>query len=476
MAKLGIHAEIKHVDFQSIMERTRKYVSGTESRIEFDFILIIAIKLIVFSFIKRGLKMRKMAIFLSFLLTVTILLINISVIVQAKSQEIRSPQKLTPIEELGKRLFFDISLSDPVGQGCSSCHGPAAGWSGPDSNFNDKGSVYEGAIKGRFGNRRPPTAAYAGDSPVLYIDEEGTFVGGMFWDGRATGEELGDPLAEQAMGPFLNPLEQNNADEKSVVMIVRDSNYANLFKKVWGPKSLDWENDINGTYERIARSIAAFERSAEVNPFNSKFDDFWHNAKAKGLDVEAIDESNWKKYRKLGLGDEELKGLMLFNTAGLCSECHVLTSVNGKPPLFTDFTYDNLGVPKNPENPFYAMDKKWNPDGKNWVDKGLGGYLEGIEKYKKYAAENYGKQKVPTLRNVDLRPFEGFVKAYMHNGFFKTLKEVVNFYNTRDVDGADWAPPEVSENVNVDELGDLGLTPEEEDAIVLFMKTLSDKL
>jgi len=426
MAKLGIHAEIKHVDFQSIMERTRKYVSGTESRIEFDFILIIAIKLIVFSFIKRGLKMRKMAIFLSFLLTVTILLINISAIVQAKSQEIRSPQKLTPIEELGKRLFFDISLSDPARQACSNCHGPAAGWSGPDSNFNDKGSVYEGAIKGRFGNRRPPTAAYAGDSPVLYIDEEGTFVGGMFWDGRATGEELGDPLAEQAMGPFLNPLEQNNADEKSVVMIVRDSNYANLFKKVWGPKSLDWENDINGTYERIARSIAAFERSAEVNPFNSKFDDFWHNAKAKGLDVEAIDESNWKKYRKLGLGDEELKGLMLFNTAGLCSECHVLTSVNGKPPLFTDFTYDNLGVPKNPENPFYAMDKKWNPDGKNWVDKGLGGYLEGIEKYKKYAAENYGKQKVPTLRNVDLRPFEGFVKAYMHNGFFKTLKEVVN--------------------------------------------------
>jgi cytochrome c peroxidase len=384
-------------------------------------------------------------------------------------------QKLTPIEELGKRIFFDISLSDPAGQACSSCHGPAAGWSGPDSDINDKGSVYEGAMKGRFGNRRPPTASYAGDSPVLHIDEERNFVGGMFWDGRATGEELGDPLAEQAMGPFLNKLEQNNADEKSVIEIVQESNYANLFKKVWGPKSLDSKKDIHGTYVRIARSIAAFERSAEVNPFNSKFDDFWYNAKAKGLDVEAIDESNWKKYRKLGLEDEEVKGLMLFNTKGLCAECHVLTSVDGKPPVFTDFTYDNLGVPKTPDNPFYTMGKKWNPDGKKWIDKGLGGFLEGTEKYKNYATENYGKQKVPTLRNVDLRPSDGFVKAFMHNGFFKTLKEVVNFYNTRDVDGADWPPPEVSENVNVDELGDLGLTPEEEDAIVLFMKTLSDR-
>jgi cytochrome c peroxidase len=384
--------------------------------------------------------------------------------------------KLTPIEELGKRIFFDISLSDPTGQACSNCHGPVAGWSGPDSDFNDKGSVYEGATEGRFGNRRPPTASYAGDSPVLHIDEEGTFVGGMFWDGRATGEVLGDPLAEQAMGPFLNPLEMNVADEKGVVMIVKDSSYANLFKKVWGADSLNSNKDIHDIYVKIARSIAAFERSAEVNPFNSKFDDFWHNANTKGLDVESIDESNWKKYRKLGLEDEELRGLMLFNTSGLCAECHVLTSVNGKPPVFTDFTYDNLGVPKNPDNPFYTMGKKWNPDGKKWIDKGLGGYLEGTEKYKKYAAENYGKQKVPTLRNVDLRPNEGFVKAYMHNGFFKTLKEVVNFYNTRDVDGAEWAPPEVPDNVNEEELGDLGLTPEEEDAIVLFMKTLSDKL
>jgi cytochrome c peroxidase len=383
--------------------------------------------------------------------------------------------ELTPIEELGKSLFFDSNLSTPEGQACSACHKRAVGWTGPDSDINNSGSVYEGAVKGRFGNRKPPTIAYAGDSPPLHRDEEGTFVGGMFWNGRASGDVLGDPLAEQAMGPFFNPLEQNNPDKKNIILKVRDSRYADLFEKVWGQDSLNSEKDIDGTFERIARSIAAFERTAEVNPFNSKFDDFWRKAKSKGLEVDLIDESNWEDYKNLGLSDEELKGLMLFNDKGQCALCHVLTSENGKPPLFTDFTYDNLGVPRNPENPFYGMPKKWNPDGKDWVDKGLGGYLEGIDKYAKYAAENYGKHKVPTLRNVDLRPKEGFVKAFMHNGFFKTLKDVVHFYNARDKAGADWPPPEVSVNVNQDEMGDLGLTEEEEEAIVIFMKTLSDR-
>ena len=92
-----------------------------------------------------------------------------------------------------------------------------------------------------------------------------------------------------------------------------------------------------------------------------------------------------------------------------------------------------------------------------------------------------GKHKVPTLRNVAKGAEEGgFVKAYMHNGVFKSLKEVVHFYNTRDVpdaewDGIPWAESEVAENVNTQaELGNLGLTDEEEDAIVAFLKTLSD--
>ena len=382
--------------------------------------------------------------------------------------------KLTPKEKLGKKLFFDTNLSEPVGQSCATCHTQEVGWTGPDSKINNEGSVYPGALESRFGNRKPPTSAYAGMSPKLHRDEEGTFVGGMFWDGRATGWELDDPLAEQAMGPFLNPLEQNIPDKKTVIKKVMASDYAALFEKVWGPGSLSLK-DTDGTFHRIAHSIAAYERSIEVNPFNSKFDDFWRKATSSGLKVESIDEANMNRFKGMGLDDEELKGLMLFNTTGKCAECHVLTSENGVPPLFTDFTYDNLGVPGNPKNPFYTMDKKWNPEGKKWVDKGLGGFLETVKKYKKYAAENYGKHKVPTLRNLDRKPDQGFVKAYMHNGFFKTLKEVVNFYNTRDKAGAQWPPPEVKANVNEEELGDLDLTPEEEDAIVTFMKTLSDK-
>ena len=85
-----------------------------------------------------------------------------------------------------------------------------------------------------------------------------------------------------------------------------------------------------------------------------------------------------------------------------------------------------------------------------------------------------GKHKVPTLRNVDKRPYPEFVKAYGHNGYFKSLKEIVHFYNTRDVEGAAWPPPEVPENVNTTELGNLGLSDAEEDAIVAFLKTLTD--
>jgi len=391
-----------------------------------------------------------------------------------ESAKAPSGPELSKLELLGKELFFDSSLSTPEGQSCAFCHGPAAGWTGPLHSINAEGAVYEGALAGRFGNRKPPSAAYAGASPVLHYDEEEeVFVGGMFWDGRATGAKLQDPLAEQALGPFLNPLEMNNPDARSVVLKVQKAPYAALFEEVWGPGSLDAENDVDGSFERIGRSIAAFERSAEVNPFSSKFDFFWKKAREEGKDPAAIDEANWESFKGLGLDEEELEGLMLFATKGLCAECHVLTpGPEGGPPLFTDFTYDNLGVPRNPENPFYTMPPEWNPDREGWTDQGLGGFLAGNAEYAGAAAANMGKQKVPTLRNVDLRPEPDFAKAYTHNGFFKSLEDVVHFYNTRDTE--DWPPPEVAENVNTEELGDLELTEKEEALIVLFMKTLSD--
>ncbi len=378
--------------------------------------------------------------------------------------------KLTAVEELGKKLFFDKNLSTPPGQSCAACHDPADGWTGPTENTS---GVYEGALKGRFGNRKPPSSGYAGDSPIFHLDKEGNFVGGMFWDGRAMGAELKDPLAEQAGGPFLNPLEQNNPDKKTVVMKVKNSSYASLMEQVWKVKPEDWDKNVDQIYEYICRSIAAFERSEEVNPYSSKFDQFWKKAVAKKLKVEAIESANWKNFAGLGLDEAELKGLMLFNTKAKCSQCHILEPGPGnKPPAFTDYTYDNLGVPKNPANPFYTMDKKSNPDGKNWVDFGLGNHLKTVPQYAKYAEQNMGKHKVPTLRNVDLRQSPSFVKVYMHNGAFKSLKEVVHFYNARDL--GNFPPPEVKANVNTEEMGNLGLTDDEENAVVAFLKTLSD--
>jgi len=382
--------------------------------------------------------------------------------------------ELTAKEMLGKRLFFDTNLSDPPGQACAVCHMPSVGWTGPDAAVNLREVVYPGALAPRFGNRKPPAVAYAGQSPPLHRDEEGTFTGGLFWNGRATGWDLGDPLAEQAMGPFLNPLEQNAPDKIYVIKKVLASEYAGLFEEVWGKGSLD-TRDADGSYERIARSIAAYERSREVNPFSSRFDDFWRKATADGLDVGAIDESSWRSFLDRGLSEEEVRGLMLFNTKGMCAECHILASIDGAPPLFTDFTYDNLGAPRNPDNPFYTQEARFNPAGAEWIDRGLGGFLESPDEYREYAAENMGKHKVPTLRNVDKRPMPDFAKAFLHNGFFKTLKDVVRFYNSRDTADGEWPEPEVAANVNTDELGALGLTPEEEDLIVLFMTTLSDR-
>jgi len=368
-----------------------------------------------------------------------------------------SSEELTPIEQLGKLIFFDEDLSINQKQSCASCHAPEVGFVGPVSEINDTTSVYPGTIQTRFGNRKPPTAAYGSDSPVLYYDEsEEVWIGGMFWDGRATGWTLGDPLAEQAQGPFLNPLEQGMPNAQLVCIKVAQSDYAGLFEEVWGPGSLDFTNDVAGTYERIARSIAAYEASSEVNTFSSKYDYYLAG--------------------EVTLTAEEAWGLELFEGKALCSACHIS---EGELPLFTDFTYDNLGVPKNPDNPFYLMTKKWNPDGEEWVDYGLGGFLEAAGYDENVYMTELGKVKVPTLRNVDLRPYEEFIKAYGHNGYFKSLEEIVHFYNTRDVEGAVWdgelwPEPEVSENVNTDELGDLELTPEEEAAIVAFLKTLSD--
>ena len=380
---------------------------------------------------------------------------------------------LTPREMLGKKLFFD-KISSPDSMSCASCHDPKVGFTGPVGGINKHGAVYRGAVPQRFGNRKPPSAAYATLSPTIYFNTvEGLFVGGNFWDGRATGEMLGNPAADQALGPFLNPVEQNNPSKQAVCEQVEKSKYAGLFEEVWGAGSLDCSIEgIELMYDRIGLSIAEYEGSSEVNQFSSKYDAYLAGA--------------------VHISDEELTGLLLFNGKAKCLLCHPTDTAS---PL-TDFTFDNLGVPRNPENPFYDMDEVYldngdpiNPFGTEWVDPGLGGFLLTRPEWSDMAPENMGKHKVPTLRNVDKREDDDFPKAYSHNGYFKSLKGIVHFYNTRDIKETCsdpfttekdamklgcWPEPEVPQNVNTDELGNLGLTDSEEDAVVSFLKTLSD--
>jgi cytochrome c peroxidase len=380
-----------------------------------------------------------------------------------------APATLTALQQLGKNLYFDSALSAPAGQSCATCHDPAVGWTGPKEEINQGGAVYPGAVHDRFGNRKPPSAAYATPSPVLHYDaQEELFIGGNFWDGRATGWLLGEPAAEQAQGPFLNPAEQNLPDAATLVSKVCTSAYGDQFRSIYGS---DICSNVTNAYNAIGQAIFAYENSAELNAFSSKYD---HYLRDPG---------------KYPLTAQELLGLKLFedDDKGKCAECHPSApGEDGSPPLFTDFTFDNLGLPKNPANPTYRMPKELNPDGAAWVDPGLGGFLAGVPRFAHLAERNLGLHKVPTLRNVDKRPHADFVKAFGHNGVFKSLKEIVHFYNTRDTLPACestldakpgmncWPQPEVAANVNTEELGKLGLSEEEEWAIVAFLQTLND--
>ena len=348
---------------------------------------------------------------------------------------------------LGKELFFDTHLSSPTGQSCASCHEPALFFTDPDTRI----STSEGVLPGRFGNRNAPTLMYSSATPPFHFDQgEGLFVGGQFHDGRAS------TLKDQAKQPFLNALEMNNGSPAEVVEKVRAAPYAGLFKRVFGKKSL--ENPAKA-YDRIGEAIAAFEKTAQFSPMSSKYDYYLQG--------------------KVRLTAQELRGRVVYEAEdkGNCAACHPSRpDQNGaKRPLFTDFTYDNLGVPRNPDSRFYAQASDFNPSGFKFVDNGLG---ENVSD----PAEN-GKFKVPTLRNI------AKTAPYMHNGYFKTLRGVIDFYNSRDVKPvcpsewvteeealrqACWPVPEVASNVNHDELGKLGLSEQEVVDLEAFLLTLTD--
>lgn len=374
-----------------------------------------------------------------------------------------SNASLSNLERLGKAIYFDPRFSEPIyRQSCSSCHAPNNGWvgfgAGPRSRGGGRGAIAgipEGAVFGRYGGRAAPSAAYATFSPVFH-PEKGTgdddFVGGLFWDGRATGRRVpGNPAAEQALGPLVSPVEQNHATSLQVLnKIINSESYLTMWNNAFGTRNIPTSTvqEIEQSYQKVGIAIAAYEGSLEVNQFSSKYDAYLR----KEVELTAL----------------EKKGLELFNSDAKCFRCHASETEGGRPVVFSDFKYYNLGIPKNPQNPKYWTDP-------NFVDLGLGGYLKSQTiniAWREEAEKNYGKFKTPTLRNVA----KGSNRRFMHNGAFKTLEEVVHFYNTRDDSDFRnfWPAPEYKENIQNGWMGNLGLTPNEESAVVAFLKTLSD--
>lgn len=311
----------------------------------------------------------------------------------------------------------------------------------------------------------------------------------------------------------MNPLEMANPDSACFVWKISRGPYRSLVETVWGPQSfaVNWPADVanvcakpgpppkddaypvhlsqqdraisNWTYDHISLAMASYEASSDVSAFSSKFD-AWLAGKAE-------------------LTQEEKRGYELFNGKARCNQCHSSgAAVNGSvpeaadvAPLFTDFSSANLGVPRNLAQPYYCESKPdqygyvANPQGFAFKDLGVGGVLSSPnasnpQQWAQLSSLFNGKFQVPTLRDVDMRPRPDFIKGYMHNGYLKSLKEVVHFHNTSEVlprcaQGSPgeritcWPEPEVPENVT-HKVGNLGLTNEEEDDVVSFLKTLTD--
>lgn len=350
---------------------------------------------------------------------------------------------------LGELIFKDTSLSASGRQACASCHIATAG----HAQDNALAAQLGGADLTLQGSRTAPSIRYLSLNTPFFFDAEGTPTGGFFWDGRATS------LADQAGGPFLNPVEMAMPSKAAVVAKLAQAAYADEFKRVFGSDIFTRTDDA---YERIKLALQAYQKEdTDFRPFSSKYDEFLRG--------------------KAALSTQELRGLALFNspTKGNCAGCHPSGKASdGSHPLFTDFTYDNLGVPRNDELAANA-----DP---GFFDLGLCARPSGELASR---TDLCGAFKVPSLRNVALR------QALFHNGRFKNLKDALTFYVQRDtnpekfyplkgdgsVDKFNDLPAAYKANVNTTEVpynrkpGDApALSDAEIDDVIAFLKTLND--
>jgi len=341
------------------------------------------------------------------------------------------------LQELGKKIFFDETLSSSSNQSCGTCHDPASGFADPDVSADNP--VSEGSETGRFGDRNAPTAAYAFFIPSFTQESHTTqapdntvsnYQGGQFLDGRRQN------LTQQAKDPFLNLVEMNNADAADVVGKVKIASYANDFIAIFGSGAFD---NIDTAYDNIAKAIAAFEASDEVNAFSSKFDDVMAGAAS--------------------FTASEQRGFNLFKgDKAKCANCHTIPDTG--PVLFTNHRYYNIGTPSNSNNPAVMANS-------GFIDNGVGGNETVIDAGD--ASTEAGKFRTPTLRNVEL------TAPYMHNGVFQTLDQVINHYDLK----MQFATAEVDSNIAAEVAFDndtsLNLSESDKTDLINFMKTLTDQ-
>ena len=301
---------------------------------------------------------------------------------------------LSPAALLGAQIFSDPGLSASGKQSCASCHDPANAHSQPNSLAAQLG----GADGAAAGFRATPSLRYLSATPAFSFDKDGTAIGGFNRDGRA------QSLAEQATRPFLAAHEMANASKEELVGRLKQARYREQFRLVFGATIFD---NPDQAFDRVAFALQQFQKEDPAfHPFDSRYDQFLAG--------------------KIKLDAAELRGLALFNdpAKGNCMACHnSARGADGAAPLFTDFSFDNLGVPRNARIAATADAR--------YFDLGLCGPDRADLAAR---ADLCGAFKVPTLRNVATR------KVFFHNGVFTTLKDVVGFYARRDTNPEEWYP------------------------------------